>query len=370
MIEGASVWLAAHAMLLVVNLLVFLARAIPPPPASQALRYWLRWDAGNYINIAEHGYGTSAWDTAFFPFYPIMIRAFDTVLPGDAFVAAFTVSNAAGLLTLVFLHRLVTREVDREVAGRTIFFLVAFPTGFFLSAPYNESLYLALVIPALYLMRRGNWWAVGALGAVASATRLSGLLLGVPMVFEYLRQRRFRIRAIRWDALSIGLVPLGTLAFATYCQIHLGDALAFANAQTLWGRGTAGPWTSIILAANQLGLYSLLQPNMIYNIVDLGAVLAAAALLVLCLVGPWRMRVDQLHLVGFGILTLLLILCSPIQGPRPLQSAARYVIEIFPAFIILAKIGKNRHLERLYLLPAVAIQVIWVVLFLQYEYSD
>jgi hypothetical protein len=40
------------------------------------------------------------------------------------------------------------------------------------------------------------------------------------------------------------------------------------------------------------------------------------------------------------------------------------VLEILPAFLVLARIGENRHVERLYLLPATAIQGVLLLAYL------
>jgi hypothetical protein len=45
-------------------------------------------------------------------------------------------------------------------------------------------------------------------------------------------------------------------------------------------------------------------------------------------------------------------------------STGRFVLEILPIFMVLAKIGANRRLEPLYVMPAIAMQAIWMALLL------
>ena len=56
--------------------------------------------------------------------------------------------------------------------------LTAFaPMAFFFSAVYSESLYLALSVGLFLCARNGRWMWVGVLGALAGATRSTGLVL-------------------------------------------------------------------------------------------------------------------------------------------------------------------------------------------------
>ncbi len=56
---------------------------------------WERFDALWFLRIADAGYRTSDGSAAFFPGYPLAIRALSFVLGGRPFAAAMLVSNAA-----------------------------------------------------------------------------------------------------------------------------------------------------------------------------------------------------------------------------------------------------------------------------------
>ena len=93
----------------------------------------------------------------------------------------------------------------------------------------------------------------------------------------------------------------------------------------------------------------------------------AAALIVLCFVGPWRLRRDQWALPAYGAALVLFMMIFPNTGaqtPYPLQSAARLVLEVFPAFLLLARIGARPSVDRTYLVLAVATQAIFLDHFL------
>src|ERR687897_120185 len=78
-----------------------------------------RWDSVWYLRVADSGYGDSAPRAAFFPLYPLLVRAVATPLGASnaaLLVAAYLVSLAAFLGALVVLFRLTEVELGRRHA--------------------------------------------------------------------------------------------------------------------------------------------------------------------------------------------------------------------------------------------------------------
>jgi hypothetical protein len=368
-VSALVAFVASHLAILIVNLLNWRAGRLPQPGIRNLLAVWQSWDTGHYLRIAEHGYHVKELDKAFFPLYPILIRAANHVLPGGYPFAALVVSNVACFAALVVLHRLAAHEFDEPTARRTVYYLVAFPTAFFLTAAYNESLYLALGIGALYAARRGHWWLAGGLAAFASGTRSVGVLLLFPFVYEYLRQRGFQWRRIRFDALAIGLVPAGMAAFAVYCWVSFGDPLAFVHAQKFWYRSFAFPWESLYRTLYHATREPALAEFSIVNFMDFCAGFGFLVLMTLSLVGPWRLRRDQWYLAAYGFAALMYPLFSPAGDERPLISMTRHVLEVVPAFLILGRMGRNQYFDRIYPMPAIALQCMLLLVFLHYDWA-
>jgi hypothetical protein len=107
---------------------------------------WQRWDACWYLRIAQFGYEPGEPGTAFFPLYPMAIRVLGPWLFGNLTLAALAVSGIAYVAAMAILHAMVTRDVDRETAERSMLYLSVFPTAFFLFAPFTESTFLALAL--------------------------------------------------------------------------------------------------------------------------------------------------------------------------------------------------------------------------------
>ena len=109
-------------------------------------------------------------------------------------------------------------------------YLAIFPTAYFLHAAYSESLFLLLVLGSFYAARRERWAWAGALGALATFTRITGFGLIPALLVEYLIQKRFRLREIRADVLYLALVPLGLGVYMLVNYVVLGDAVALVAA--------------------------------------------------------------------------------------------------------------------------------------------
>src|SRR5579863_766055 len=145
---------------------------------------WNRWDAANYVRIAEFGYQTR-FDVAFFPLFPLLISILGHPFGHWGYLVAGTlISNAALLGALFVMYQLVADREGEQVARRTLLYLCIFPTAFFFFAPYNESLFLLLTVGAFLALRRQKWWLAGALGFFAALTRSAGLLLVFPYLYE------------------------------------------------------------------------------------------------------------------------------------------------------------------------------------------
>ncbi len=151
----------------------------------------------------------------------------------------------------------------RETARLAVFLTAFAPMAFFFSAVYSESLYLALSVGLFWCARQGRWALVGVVGALAAATRSTGIVLIVPALMLYLygpredraeealararsgwRRLRPRYR-LELDALWLLLPALGVVLYLGYLGLSGGDALAPFDAQQVWGRHFAGPYVGI-----------------------------------------------------------------------------------------------------------------------------
>jgi len=186
-----------------------------------ALDAFGRWDAHWYLDLAARGYelrgplSSVQSNVAFFPLYPWAVGAVHALLPsawrdeGSLYLCVIAVSNAAALLGLWLLWRLA-REVTGEddVASRTVLYAILFPTGFILSAPYPEALFLLLSV---------------------------GVLVAVPLGWLAFTQGGPRNRG----ALPASALPgLGLALHAGQLWRITGNPLALFHAQSAWGHSS------------------------------------------------------------------------------------------------------------------------------------
>ena len=339
-------------------------------PVAQHLSYlwqaWFRWDTGHYLFIAANGYTLDR--TAFFPLYPLLIHIITPIINNNALITALLISSAANLAWMIVLYQLVLEDFGEEHAQRTILYLSIFPAAFFFLAAYTESLFLALVLLSFYSARHGRWWLSGIFGLLACLTRSTAIFLILPFCYEYLRQHQFQLRNIRFSAIAIILFPAGMGLFALYCWKTFGDPLSFSHQQMDWGRKLMPPWWGILSSvsiikhsAGLLGFYAL------RNLADLLPTLLVLILIILACVGPWRFKKDHWAYLCYAIPLFILFNLTPntSAGWMPLESFARFMLEVFPAFILLAILGgRARWLHFIYLASAISLAFFLLTQFL------
>ncbi len=295
------------------------------PGWHNAIDGTLRWDAAWFIQIAQDRYSDDDTGAAFFPAYPLAIRAVDVALPVGAVGAALLVSNVAFLGALIVLYALTTLEFSQGVARRTVILLACFPSAFFFLAPYSEALFLLAALLSFWWLRTGRWSQAGVAGLIASLTRSIGVVLVPALLVEAAsRSRRWRLGARAW---WLVLPALGPLLYAAYWFVR-GDALRPLHAQASWMRSVRFPLFTIGDAVS-LGLRGIGDPRGIYWTGDV----LVAGLLLVPLVWGWR-KLGPGYLTYVG-LSLLVPLTYPLPA-RPFLSMPRFVIVLFPLFWPLA----------------------------------
>jgi uncharacterized protein YggT (Ycf19 family) len=333
----------------------------------QVLYTWYHWDAVRYATIAGSGYVTEEY-AAFFPLYPALESAFSKLFHQDILLSGMILSNLAFLGTLIVFYRFVEMEFDRDTAKRSILYLSLFPTALFFFAGYNESLFLFFMLLCFYALRRGSWWLAGLFGGLATLTRSIGLFLFVIFLCEFMRQVFPQLRQTWRDRRIVQIlrplanllaslfIPLGLVIYAYALYKRFGDPLAFSNAQVHWREGLSPPWVGPIIALKSIKNLSPYTFAIPHDIIELTALGLFLLLMILCFVGPERLKRNQWTFVLFGALALIYALIFPgSPSPNgipydPLPSMQRFVLEIFPCFILLACYGRRLWFHQSYLM--------------------
>jgi Mannosyltransferase (PIG-V) len=355
-----------------------------------------RWDASWYLVIAHYGYrpdlgSFTSSRTAFFPLYPLGLRAISDVgLP--PVLAGVFLSVIALALALYGIHRLTSLELARsgrpgasEIARLAVMITAFAPMAFYFSAVYSESLYLALSVGVFWYARQGRWAVVGVLGALAVATRSAGVVLALPVLIFYLygpREDRVpdfcAVRRLapryrpRKSILWLSLLPAGLGLYMTYLALSGGDALMPFHAQGVWDRHFVGPYLGIwdgIKAAFE-GARQLLsfQRHHVYFSVAGGSPFVAAShnlmlLAFLIAAVPAVLGVLRTLPIAYGayvLAALALPLSYPVT-PQPLMSLPRFLVVLFPLSMWMAVKLAERPKARLPVLVLCAVLMAFFV---------
>jgi len=312
-----------------------------PAPHSLFLGFWAKWDSQWYYWIVHEGYWlnpSQRSNVAFFPLYPLLITLLKSFFGGDITQTGVVISHAAFLGALVSLYRLTELEFgDEAAAQRTIFYLALFPTSFFFSAMYTESLFLLLAVTSVYFARRRQWAVAAVMGFFASSTRVVGVLIWGVVMWEWLRAQGWMLeqvyRRTAWRSLWQGLqknwpqvlviaaIPLGLASYTAFLQLNFHDPLAFMTVQSAWGRHNVGPLAVISRDAAYL-LHSTLGQGYLARLLNLSA-LGASGVLSLAV---WRK-------LGFGYAAYTLLVVF-IPAASSSMSIIRFVLAGFPMFLL------------------------------------
>jgi hypothetical protein len=319
----------------------------------------VRWDAIHYLQIAQHGY-QSTRDAAFYPLYPILVRA-GSLVTHSPVVAGVLISLVSMLASMVIIRRLAELELGQQAANVTVQLLAFGPMAVFLSAIYTESLFLALTAATFYAARRGKWLQAGVLGCLAAMERSGGALLLAPVLIMFFYGPRSDAPPLapssRWrpryrfspQVLWSALIPLGAAAVGGYWALRGFGLTAGVHAQelyqhhdltlpfvTVWD-GVLAAWRELKLLGHR-GWMELAESNQ--SLFQLVALAVTAALSV---------RLLRRLPLAYGVYTVLGLVAMHLSAPTPgdpLAGFARYASLRFPLFMAAAAWAVERGRAR------------------------
>jgi hypothetical protein len=207
----------------------------PPDPGSLATRL-STWDGQHYLHLARDGYTRGERSAAFYPLWPLLIRAASPLLGGSGLIAGLLLSHAFFLLACAVLYREVEAQHGARAATAALAALVAYPAAFFFGLVYTESLFLLLGVGLFAALRRDRLGLAAGLAVLLPLTRAVGVFAVLPLAWHAYRACRepkasgVRLRA--WAAVAAPLVGSGL--YLAWMHAAAGHALAGFEAQALY----------------------------------------------------------------------------------------------------------------------------------------
>ncbi len=308
------------------------------------------WSFGNfdgvhYLGIAKDAYAAQ-YTQAFFPFYPILIKAVSFLTFGSLLVSALLISNISFLASLLIFYKFISKTQGEKTAFWSILFLLSFPTSFFFGAVYTESVFFLLIISAFYLAEQGKIWQASALGALASLTRLVGVFLAPALIFK---------KGIKpWATLFF--IPTGLIAYMVFLQIKFNNPLYFLTSQQVFGQERLS--NGIILLPQVFYRYFKILASahglpLVSAIFELLATIWVGAALILAFK---KVKLEWL------IFSLLVVITPTLTGT--FASMPRYILVAFPIYLVPAYI-KNTQIKIVLLSAASLLLAIATAFFAQ-----
>lgn len=345
------------------------------------MNHQVSWDSEFYLSVATVGYDDPEVRTvgprgkelslsyAFMPLYPHVMRLVAWPLRVLRLTPVAT-STLAGVLVSVLgtlggmlaLYDLAREELAETGGIRAAFYLIAFPTGFFLAQVYTEGLFVGLAFGCLALIRRKHLVWAALLGALATWTRAVGVALIIPLALPWIREgdwmeldlewRQIYFQGIPWKALGKALLSLAPLvAFLIWKFSYWG--VAFTRVEELFfRRGFMSLGMSFVGWGEAFGsLFGSNSQTAAYYLIEFGAILLGLA----ACIATWR-RYPGLS--AYGLAAILLSLTS-----GPAQGMHRYVLAVPSVFLFLSRLGRSEAFDRAWSMLSILLMGLLATLF-------
>lgn len=191
---------------------------------------------------------------------------------------------------------------------------------------------------ALYATRKEKWYQAGLWGSIAALVRLPGVIIFIPLAYAALIYWKQKRQSKSWVA--VGLPLIAATIFPLYIVLGM-DLPPWTPLTVQSGRfhgGIAFLGANIVAAASHIisGIYPLT------NALELFFTL----LFLILFIPVWR-QLPRIY--GVYYLTFLILYLSRMGGEYPLLGMTRYVLALFPAFILFGLWGRNPWINRIIL---------------------
>ena len=296
--------------------------------------FWglINFDGEHYLSIAYQGYRSLTY--FFFPVYPLLVKfiSLNSSSVTRLATSGIFIANISFFIALVGFWKLIRLDFNRKIAKWSLVLLLIFPTSFFFGSFYTESVFLALVVWSLYLVRKRKWIESGILAAISSATRVVGMVMLPVLAIEvWLQRNRYKGKKLFKPTIGVLLVPMGLGVYMYFLNKQTGDPLEFFNSVGIFGeQRTAG----FILLPQVFYRYIFkVLPSVNYSFLPISFVtvlefVTAVWLVVVSIIAFFKLR------LSWAVYLALAFLIPTLSGS--FSSLPRYALVLFPAFLVTA----------------------------------
>lgn len=332
-----------------------------PNHESNYIKPFKTWDAQHYLFLSEKGYTVGNESNRFFPLFPILISVVSFFLK-NTLVSSYILVTVLSIISLILLYKLTQKLFPKKnIYWTTLLFLLSFPTAFYLSLPYSESLFLFLALAFFYTIETKKRLLSFAISFLLPLSRPTGILIIVPIFYKVVKSsyKTLRIQTfnnpikITFPRESLYLLGpmLGLLFYLFLNRILLGEFNAGIS-----------------------GISSIASWNLV-NLFDPGSLIKNLLNTNLSIHGFQNSLIDRLFFVSFLVFLPAVYKKLPKQyfyytlaiGLVPLlgsfTSYMRYILPAFPIFITLALLFSDSRMRFLKYIVLFIFFVFQMVLF-------
>lgn len=299
----------------------------------------LEWDGHWYWHISQYGYGLIVHakhgviynDLAFFPLFPGLIHAVNTVLPIGPVNVALLIAWTAALVAAWGVYAVGELLHGRRIGILLVALWALLPHAIILTMAYTEPVMTAFAAWGLYAVLTRRWLTAGTLAVLAGLCRPNGLAVAAAVVtgalvhLWQLRRSGAPTAPRAWAAAAVA--PLGWLGYIGWVGLRTHSPLGYFHVQSLWGSRfdfglyTARTFKHLIVGHDVLVVYA-----------TAAIVLGYLLLFVFCIL-------NRMPLPLLAYCAILIVMA--VGGTHFFSSKPRFLLPAFPLLIPLA-----RHLAR------------------------
>ena len=175
----------------------------------------------------------------------------------------------------------------------------------------------------------------------------------LPLSYMYMQQCNWSWRKISRNGIALVFSPVPLALYFGYIYFILGDRNFSNHLEIIWHVRFSWPWETFLV-----GLAGLLDPNhasnLIYNTLDLVTLVLFTCLGIIW----WQRKLPRAYLV-YIVSSMLVYLTRAGTGEFIWMSITRYLIVLFPCFMLLSQIAPKWAIK-----VSMLVQTIWAALFI------
>lgn len=324
------------------------------------------WDAQHYLFLADKGYKDAEESVVFFPLYPLLTHIV-SFITRNTIVAGLIVSNLFSFGVLYYLYKFAQNFFSQETAQKAVMLFLVFPTAFYLSLVYTESLFLFLVLGFFYYLFKKQYYLAGLFTLFIPMARPVGIFIILPFLLFYILDKKKKY--ISFDLPSFNqkqqikiprniLVPLfpliGLGAYFFYMHIVTGNFFSgFSNANLF-----IGGYSITNILSPTLFFQNLFTPQLSLHLFTTSVI---DRIFFVCFITslPFIYRFNKtlfIYSLSLGMV--------PLFGS--FMGYIRYLLPVFPLFFVLSQLLEKKKWAFLYmplLFFLYSLQVFFIVLY-------